>query len=261
MNDLINEKLIEIEDMKQVKVLLAVESGSRAWGFPSRDSDYDVRFIYLHEPGWYLSILPGRDVIEKNIEPHKLDISGWDLNKTLVLFRKFNPPLMEWLDSKIIYREENEVVEKLRELKKHYFSARPCIYHYLHMAEGNYRDYLRQNEVWIKKYFYVIRPLLACMWIEKYNEYPPIEFRKLLDFCLSQHPRVGEEMEILLKRKISGEELDKGERIEILNSFIEGKIQHYKKYAEVADTIKLLDIKVLNSFFKESLREVHGDRF
>ncbi|MBS4161445.1 nucleotidyltransferase domain-containing protein, partial [Klebsiella pneumoniae] len=102
MNQRINEELANIENMNHVKILFAVESGSRAWGFPSQDSDYDVRFIYVHQKDWYLSIDEKRDVIERPIH-ESLDISGWELTKALRLFRKSNPPLLEWLSSEMVY--------------------------------------------------------------------------------------------------------------------------------------------------------------
>lgn len=107
MNEIIQQKLVEIEEKYKVKILYAVESGSRAWGFPSKDSDYDVRFIYIHSAEWYLSIDPQeigakRGVIEEPID-ELLDISGWEITKALRLFRKNNPPLLEWLRSNIVY--------------------------------------------------------------------------------------------------------------------------------------------------------------
>ena len=97
-------RLDAVEREEDVRVLYACESGSRAWGFASPDSDYDVRFIYVHRPDWYLSIVDRRDVIERPIVD-EYDLSGWELRKTLRLFRKSNPPLIEWLGSPIVYRE------------------------------------------------------------------------------------------------------------------------------------------------------------
>ena len=85
-------RLEEIERSESVRILLAVESGSRAWGFPSPDSDYDVRFLYARPRDWYLSIDARRDVIECPIED-VLDINGWDIRKALHLLLKANPVL------------------------------------------------------------------------------------------------------------------------------------------------------------------------
>jgi len=103
MRDTILSRLDQIETQHGVKILYACESGSRAWGFPSTDSDYDVRFLYVHPAEWYLSVDEKRDVIERPLTPENFDIGGWDLRKALRLFRKSNPPLLEWLGSPNIY--------------------------------------------------------------------------------------------------------------------------------------------------------------
>src|SRR3954464_409900 len=127
----------KIEEQYEVKICLAVESGSRAWGFPSKDSDYDVRFIYVHKKNWYLSIDQKRDVIELPIND-LLDINGWELSKALRLFRKSNPPLMEWLHSGIVYYQAFSLVDQLRALQNQVFLPQSALYHYLNMAKGNF---------------------------------------------------------------------------------------------------------------------------
>ena len=142
MRQAICNQLVQIEQEHRICILYAVESGSRAWGFASRDSDYDVRFIYIHPLDWYLSIRDQRDVIECPID-HELDVSGWDLRKALGLFAKSNPPLLEWLGSPIVYKDSNGLADRLRCLLIETFSSQRCMYHYLHMARGNYREYLK----------------------------------------------------------------------------------------------------------------------
>src|SRR3972149_12214123 len=134
MKEIIREKLTEIESNENVKIFYACESGSRAWGFPSSDSDYDVRFMYLHSTEWYLTIDTQRDVIEHPVNG-QLDINGWDIRKALKLFQKSNPPLMEWLGSTIRYLEKFTIAAKMRELLPRYYSSAACAYHYLHMAQ------------------------------------------------------------------------------------------------------------------------------
>jgi len=123
MKKRIIESLAEIEKTENVTILYACESGSRAWGFASTDSDYDVRFLYIHPPSWYLAVNleSKRDVIERPIE-ELLDISGWDFRKALMLFRKSNPPLLEWLCSPIVYREELKTASRMRKLAESYYS-------------------------------------------------------------------------------------------------------------------------------------------
>lgn len=262
MREHIIEVINQIEKDNDVKILFACESGSRAWGFPSKDSDYDVRFIYVHNTNWYLSIdrkrdvieIPGRDPISIPIHP-LLDLSGWELTKALRLFRKSNPPLLEWLRSSIVYYQSYSTIEKMRALDKNIFSPISCLYHYLNMAKGNFRDYLQGNEVRIKKYFYVLRPILAAKWIEKYNSIPPMEFQALLEDIL-QPGELKESVSTLLKRKIVGEELNLEPRIDIINEYLNKEIEHLEAYTkglnlEIPDPTSELD-----QLFRDTLNEV-----
>ncbi|MGG0793785.1 nucleotidyltransferase domain-containing protein [Brevibacillus laterosporus] len=244
MRETIQNEIKKIEQLHNVKILFAVESGSRAWGFPSKDSDYDVRFVYIRHPEWYLSIDDKRDVIEVPIND-LLDINGWDIRKALRLFRKSNPPLLEWLVSDIVYHDAYGFKDELLTLRQQVFSLRASLHHYLSMAKGNYRDYLQGEQVKIKKYFYVLRPILACMWIEKFNTNPPISFQELVSNLLNDS-ELKREIEELLKRKIAGDELNLENRIDILNKFIEEKLQHLIEFAneyksEQSDPTQQLD--------------------
>lgn len=252
----IQSELVRIEREHNVRILYAVESGSRAWGFASRDSDYDVRFIYLHPLEWYLSIREQRDVIEEPISG-LLNVSGWDLRKALGLFRKSNPPLLEWLGSPIIYAERYGLAERMRELLKKSFSPLSCLHHYLHMAQGNYREYLRGETVRIKKYFYVLRPILACAWIEKHHTMPPTEFDRLyVDAALS--PELTATIEELLRRKQAGDELDMEPRIAVLNDYLGERIAHFSIIAAGMERGDLA-VEVLDRLFVDMLREVWQD--
>lgn len=259
MKEIIQKKLKEIEEKYNVKILYAVESGSRAWGFPSKDSDYDVRFIYVHEPEWYLSIDPQgigvkRDVIEEPIND-LLDISGWEVTKALRLFRKNNPPLLEWLRSNIIYYQKFSLVDHMRSMESSVFNPSSVIHHYLNMARNNYRKYLQGPEVKSKKYFYVLRPILACNWVEKYNTTPPISFHELLENIITQG-ELKKEIELLLKRKLKGDELDLEPRIQMINDFVEGENARLEEY------VKSLKVNVqdptimLDELFRSTLQEV-----
>ncbi len=185
MEETIRAHLGQIEADENIKVVYACESGSRAWGFPSVDSDYDVRFLYVRPVEWYLLIDEKRDVVECPIN-EGLDINGWDLRKALQLFRKSNPPLLEWLGSPIVYLEKYSVAAKMRELASVYYSPSACLYHYLHMARGNFREYLKGEEVWVKKYFYVLRPILAMNWIEKELGVVPTDFNVLVEKLVTE---------------------------------------------------------------------------
>ncbi|UQZ35009.1 hypothetical protein C2I18_16650 [Paenibacillus sp. PK3_47] len=250
-------ELRRIESEDNVRILYACESGSRAWGFPSRDSDYDVRFIYLRRPEDYLSIFEQRDVIERPISD-LLDINGWDLKKALLLFRKSNPPLLEWLQSPIKYEENYKVAEQVRSLSPLSFSPKSCIYHYLNMARGNYREYLQGSEVKIKKYFYVLRPLLACAWIEKYGEVPPLDFTVLVNDLIPEGSELSDTIQKLLLRKMSGDELNLEPRLDDINDYLERQISHFEAAAPRLDSGNGIADDTLDELFRSALLEVWG---
>jgi len=251
------EELRKIEQEENVQILYACESGSRAWGFPSKDSDYDVRFIYVRPVDWYLSIFEKRDVIERPISD-MLDINGWDLRKALNLFRKSNPPLLEWLQSPIVYTENHTIVEQIRHLSPFTFSPKSCMYHYLHMAKGNYREYLQGDLVRIKKYFYVLRPILACEWIDKHSTMPPIEFEQLVDAFVPRGSELKAAIDGLLVRKKAGDEMDYEPRINPINEFLEEKFKYYEQTAEAMQSSDGGQDQRLDDLFRAVLREVWG---
>ena len=226
--DIIRDKLRAIESEKSVEVLYAAEAGSRAWGIDSPDSDYDIRFIYRQPVQEYLTVEePRRDVIERADGIHDLD--GWDLRKALKLFRKSNPSLLEWIVSPTVYVSRCGLQERLLELAREHASGAAAIYHYYHMAKHNYREYLLHRRVKIKKYLYVVRPLLAVAAITENGETPPpVSMARLLKTAGSVlMPDAREAVENLIKRKRAGEPLDDGDRIGTLNRMIEAAFSHY----------------------------------
>lgn len=259
MKDKIKTTLEELETIYSIRVLYAVESGSRAWGFASTDSDWDVRFIYVHKPEWYFSIEKRKDCIEQML-PDKLDFSGWEITKALNLFRKSNPPLLEWLRSPYIYMENGSFAAKLRILSNTYFSPKSCIYHYLNMAERNYKDYFEDSTVPIKKYFYMLRPLLACRWILKHCSMAPMEFLLLVEDAQLEMP-VRREIDKLFVRKIKGEELKREQPIAILNSYIENEVKFFTDYVSGVPTAAWHDSDALNKLCAETVKEVWGTSF
>jgi uncharacterized protein len=218
----IRHELKRIEYAHGVRVLYACESGSRAWGFASRDSDYDVRFLYVHPRDWYLSVQNHRDVIERPIVDD-LDIGGWELRKALRLLRKSNPPLLEWLKSPIVYAQDGEFLAGFRQLAADFYSPLRCFAHYLHMASGQAKQYLRGDEVRLKKYLYVLRPLLACRWIERGLGQPPMEFPELV-YHVVDDTLVLLAIAELVARKTAGDELGLGEKIPVLDQFIDAEL-------------------------------------
>ncbi len=162
MHNKINHYLETIEKEKQIRILLACETGSRAWGFPSPDSDYDVRIVYVHDKDWYLSLTEKKDSIQKMYENNDIDITGWDLRKSLRLLMKSNPPLLERIQSTIIYRQEDAFVNSIGALANKSYSRIATIHHYLSMAKKFFEDI--KDEYKLKKFFYALRSATACLW-------------------------------------------------------------------------------------------------
>ncbi|MCY3875968.1 MAG: DUF429 domain-containing protein [Rhodobacteraceae bacterium] len=218
----IRDKLSEIERQESVRILLAVESGSRAWGFPSPDSDFDVRFLYARPRDWYLSIDRRRDVIECPTED-MLDINGWDIRKALGLLMKANPVLSEWLFSPVRYKEDLACTERLRELAARVAFGRPARFHYLHLGRSSYKkDIAARETVPLKKYFYALRPALALRWLRSRPDPPPMDLPGLRA-GLRLAPGLDAEFDRLIAAKAEMTELGKGPRIGALDRFIESE--------------------------------------
>lgn len=224
MRKTILAKLDEIESRENVKILLAVESGSRAWGFASPDSDYDVRFIYVRPKEDYLRLENTRDVIELPIEG-ELDINGWDLDKTLRLLRASNPTLFEWFSSPIMYRE-TVFAQEFRSIMQRYFSSKRGLSHYLSMASSNYREYLKGDTVKAKKYFYVLRPVLACRWILDRGTPPPMLFSELVEAELA--PALLQDVNRLLDLKMNAPEIKTIPKIDSINHYLDSSIEEVR---------------------------------
>ena len=215
-------KNVEIEH--GVRILFAIESGSRAWGFASPNSDYDVRFIYMREPQWYqaVDLEERRDVIEYPIVDD-IDLNGWDVRKALRLYWKSNPTFVEWLLSPITYLDQSTFRADALSVLPNIYSPVKGIYHYRSMAKTNYRGYLLEPMVRLKKYFYVLRPLLAARWVAKTGGAAPIEFEKLLTL-LKGEPNVLAEVLKLLEQKRKAPELGLAPAVPALNTFIETEL-------------------------------------
>lgn len=217
MIERIREKLTEIEQTEHVRILHCVESGSRAWGFASPDSDYDVRFLYVRPQEFYLRLEKTRDVIEWQLDD-TLDINGWDIQKALRLLHGSNPTLFEWNASPIVYRTTAEW-KTVSDAIDRYFLKKSGLHHYFSTAKRNYKEHLTGDTVRLKKYFYVLRPLLACKWILDRQTPPPMLFSALTDAYLEEEIRP--DVQRLLKIKTETPEVGEGPRIDRINRYIE----------------------------------------
>jgi hypothetical protein len=246
----VQQRLDEIEQGQDLRVVFACESGSRAWGFASADSDYDVRFLYVREPDWYMSVdvEDKSEVIEPPIEG-ELDVSGWDIRKALRLLRKSNPPLMEWLTSPLVYREDPRITSVLRELLPIFYSPIACHYHYLRMAKRHFDTYLDRPLIAHKRYFYTLRPLLALRWIEGGHGPVPMAFSKLVEGVL-QDDAVRVEIARLIEAKRHGGEADLAPPIPLIHTFITNELQRYQQQP-FAQEYSQVDRERLNTAFRE----------
>ncbi len=229
VEELILTKIREIEQTEHVKVLHVVESGSRAWGFASPDSDYDVRFIYVRDENFYLSLRDRKDFIDWELN-EVLDINGWDLKKALRRFYKSNATLFEWSNSPVVYYTTDEWQRLYKQAAQNYFSCKSALYHYYGTANKNYHEYLLDDMVKYKKYFYVLRPILACKWIEEKKCTPPVLFDDLCASVLEDDMKSA--VAELLAKKVKMSESDKALRIEKINAYIEEKLDYYKSLVE-----------------------------
>ena len=205
IKQLILTRLSEIESRYDVKILLAVESGSRAWGFASKDSDYDVRFVYIHRKDWYLKLIEGRDVIEELDPNGVMDFAGWDLKKALLLMGKGNCAFAEWLNSPIVYYKDDKFFLRASQLKDEYFRKVSAVYHYYHMAMNHDRRYLEKRGYELKRFLYFLRGIFASLWVVQKGSYPPVLFCELIE-SLVLDEKLKEEIHKLVSLKMEGSE-------------------------------------------------------
>lgn len=255
MDEKITHYLNKIEKEKEVKILLACETGSRAWGFPSPDSDYDIRIVYVHRKDWYLSLSDKKDSIELMFENNDIDITGWDLRKSLKLLQKSNPPLLERIQSPIIYKSEQFFLTEINSLANSQYSRIATIHHYLSMTKKFTEELKESKNYKLKKFFYALRSAIACKWIIEREDIPPIEFKKMLaGLYIDQYLLKRINDLIQLKATISESYLHNGENELIL--FIENCIEEADKQRSSLPSAKG-NIEELNQFFLNVLS--HND--
>lgn len=241
--------LQNLEKEKNITILYACESGSRAWGFPSPDSDYDFRFIYQHEKNWYLSVNEKTDSI--SVMPNKLlDGSGWDFRKALRLLLKSNASIFEWINSPIVYFQNEKFITQFRALANEYFNPKNAMFHYLGIATGMLQKEFREDTVKIKKYFYVLRPVLAAYWIGLKKSPAPMEFERLLE--LVEDEKVLKNIQALLKKKETAAEGERVLKNPILDNFIKEIMEECEILAKEMPKVQR-EAERVNRFYRERL--------
>jgi uncharacterized protein len=216
----IDRRLKTIKADEEVRLLAVVESGSRAWGFPSPDSDYDVRFLYARKRDWYLSLELGRDVIERPIVD-EIDLNGWDIRKALGLLLKSNAVVSEWIESPIRYIDDDPVIARIAALADDVLDSRALAYHYAHLGRRAADRWLDgDGDVPVKKYFYALRPAIAILSIlENEGKRPAMNLQQLMASC-DLTPALIADIDELLEAKRLTNERSNGMRKPALDAFI-----------------------------------------
>ena len=251
MTDLIEKKLRTLEEENGFRILYACESGSRAWGFASADSDYDIRVIYVWPRDHYLGVFSPPDTFDFGIDENDLDLSCWDLRKALPLFRKANGPLFEWLYSPIVYFEDKEVLAEWRNLVSAYFVPGHSVGHYLGLSRKINGVIREKGQVTAKKYLYVLRALLSAAFVVENRTPPPVEFTRLRR-QLTLPAEVGQEIDAMIAEKAGGSEGDLIPRNGILDAFVD---QQLESVAEAASSLssEMGSVPPLDEFFRSVL--------
>lgn len=230
----IREKVIsrleQLERERGVTVLFAVESGSRAWGFASEDSDYDVRFVYSSPLKSYLTLAPAADTITTPPDEAKIEFHGWDLRKACHLLRKSNPSLLEWTVSPIVYLDRKNSKGQFLRMGEATFDKHTLMEHYLHLASDFVGRYTAErSEVSLKKYFYILRSLFSLMWVDRMGTIPPVEFEVLLNTFIDTGTSLEKRVRELLAMKRSGSLEDREyPACPLLEEYIQTLLLHYK---------------------------------
>lgn len=247
---IIKAKLSKLERLHKIKILFACESGSRAWGFPSPDSDYDVRFIYTHEHDWYVAIDEKNDVIELPINA-ELDINGWDIRKTLRLLAKHNAVLSEWMQSPIIYLSGKNFVSEFKSISRSSFSPIASAHHYLNMSKRYYEECTLSKDVKLKKYLYCLRTTLAVKWIADKKTTPPMELSNLMTI-MKREKELQKRIRSLIELKAIKDESYLHSREQELENYLLKNIDYCNKIARFLPASKT-NYELLNKFFRKTI--------
>ncbi|MBX0289395.1 nucleotidyltransferase domain-containing protein [Hymenobacter sp. HSC-4F20] len=234
LNTRIQAALFQLETQHSIRILYACESGSRAWGFPSPDSDYDVRFLYAHPAEWYLTLDDGPDTLTFPVD-EELDLAGWELRKTLQLLRGANAALLEWLQSPVVYREAAGFREALAPLLPACWNARAGLNHYVGLMRRGVTEDLTSGSVRLKRLFYALRSTLAARWIQQRPaEVPPMAFQQLRALL---PPELSGIVDELLARKATADEKTTVPRPAALAEFLHAE---YEAAVAARDTLPIL---------------------
>ena len=250
----IMDKLHQTEAVHQVKIPLAVESGSRGWGFAAANADYDCRFLYAHNRDWYLSVFKKKDFIEYATD-EVYDIRGYDITRALRDIAASKAYIYEWLSSNVVYIRSDNTVEKLRGLAADFFNPIQVSYHFLGLARNMLGDIISEDEAKIKKYFYILRPIINLNFIWQYKKMPHMEFDKNLEEA-SPPQEICFAIKELKEQKLAMREHDKIPRHRLLASYFEEECQKFERRLKEMKHEKNRDYDAVDKVFRSIVEDL-----
>lgn len=239
----------------KVMLLYCCESGSRAWGFPSSTSDYDVRFVYTHPVDWYLRLDLEAFSLQINYMKDDLDIVGWDIKKYISLMYKSNPSTIEWAYCPSYYSDVN--IFNPRQLVRTYLNSTSLANHYISMATKCYTTYIEgRKEVQYKKYLYLVRSLLCYLYcVDNIGHAPDISFRLLCDKYLPD--KVREPVEAIVKVRVNSTEEFVGPCVPLVDSWACSEIIRSRKVISTVPNKDTVSIEYANEEFLRVISTVN----
>lgn len=238
MKETIKQICKSLEAKNNIKILFAVENGSRAWRMASQDSDYDVRFVFARPLNEYIQINQPEEIInayfDKKINQCKqknalIDIVGFDVFKFAKLLSSSNPSMIEWLTTDIVYYGKQN--KAFKDFAKKNFNKASLYFHYKSMCRNNYIKYLKsKDKVTYKKYLYAYRGLINAKYIVYKKSIPPIIFASALKQMKNIIPsKILRKLNQIIRLKSDGKENDIIQNIVEMDDYIEEFLDNEKE--------------------------------
>lgn len=256
MKDKIMTLLHDLEKQHNIRILMAVNYGSRCFGYSSSESDWDVRFIYVHQPEWYFSIVKTEDVIELMIEEEHLDIEGYDLKKALNLLARTNPIESDWLHANDYYILDEDFLQTMLAFESQCYNSHHAMYHFYSISVKHNQRYL-DKEVTLKRFIYYMRGLLSCRWVEQNGSHPPVNVDELIDSTITDNESVKTKAHLMLELKRTGKAHDMVIVDDELASYVFGIQKYYEALLpNHIDTKPKADIPAMSKYLMKKVLEV-----
>lgn len=247
--------LHDLEKKHDIRILMAVNSGSRSFGYASAKSDWDVRFIYVHRPEWYFSIVKTEDTIEIMLEEEHLDIEGYDLKKALILLVKTNPVVSDWLHSNDYFIIDENFKNTMLSFESQCYNPHHAMYHFYSTSVKQNLQYLNENKT-LKRFIYYMRGLLSCRWVEQNCSHPPVDIDELIDATITDSDAIKKKAHDILDLKRTGKSQDIAIPDIKLVTYMSKMQEYYKELLPVyLDTKQKVDIPVISRFLMNTVLE------